>query len=229
MVFPRRVVCRRRRSGGAKCHHVNGGLTESFVKYAFPYLGKRRTTSRKGAFWAVTLPTPDRRLTERRSLQPAGVGQSASFREVRLRTEICGPWHNPPRRLAGGLLERICPVGPFSIVPRSLAGGLPHTSGAPRRDGKTHSASHAVRQSAFCVDTLTEKHTLPRHPTHSGPPPYQKTCSARRHATHQATGHSAPLLSSSCLSPQHGLSCIERTEEARQDVRCSMDAPAREY
>ena len=108
-------------------------------------------------------------------------------------------------------------------------GGLPHTSGAPRRDGKTHSASHAVRQSAFCVDTLTEKHTLPRHPTHSGPPPYQKTCSARRHATHQATGHSAPLLSSSCLSPQHGLSCIERTKEARQDVRCSMDAPAREY
>ena len=76
---------------------------------------------------------------------------------------------------------------------------------------------------------LTERHTLPRHPTHSGPPPYQKTCSARRHATHQVTGHSAPLLSSSCLSPQHGLSCIERAEEARQDVRCSMDAPAREY
>ena len=76
---------------------------------------------------------------------------------------------------------------------------------------------------------LTERRVLGRHLTHSGPPPYQKTCSARRHATHQATGHSAPPLSSSCLSPQHGLSCIERTKEARQDVRCSMDAPAREY
>ena len=30
------------------------------------------------------------------------VGQSASFREVRLQTEICGPWRNPPRSLAGG-------------------------------------------------------------------------------------------------------------------------------
>ena len=31
LVFPRRVVCRRHRSGGMKCHHVNGGLTESHI------------------------------------------------------------------------------------------------------------------------------------------------------------------------------------------------------
>ena len=47
--------------------------------------------------------------------------QSASFREVRLQTEICGPWRNPPRSLAGGLPERICPVEAFSIVPRRVA------------------------------------------------------------------------------------------------------------
>ena len=46
----------------------------------------------------------------------------------------------------GGLLERICPVEAFSIVPRSLAGGLPHTSRAPRRDGKAHSATAASRE-----------------------------------------------------------------------------------
>ena len=38
----------------------------------------------------------------------------------------------PPPQPGGGLLERICPVGPFSIVPRSLAGGCPTPPG--RRD-----------------------------------------------------------------------------------------------
>ena len=37
--------------------------------------------------------------------------------------EACGPWRNPPRSLAGGLLERICPVGSLFIVPRRPAGG----------------------------------------------------------------------------------------------------------
>ena len=36
----------------------------------------------------------------------------------------------PPPQPGGGLLERICPVGPFSIVPRRLAGGR-----APRPPG----------------------------------------------------------------------------------------------
>ena len=46
----------------------------------------------------------------------------------------------PPRSLAGGLLERICPVGPLFIVPRRLAGGLRSTPPGRRRDGKAHSA-----------------------------------------------------------------------------------------
>ena len=37
--------------------------------------------------------------------------------------ETCGPWHTPPQP-GGGLLERICPVGPLFIVPRRLAGGV---------------------------------------------------------------------------------------------------------
>ncbi len=56
-------------------------------------------------------------------------GQSALFREVKPQREVCSPWSNPPRSLAGGLLERICPVGLFSKVPRSLAGGWPTLPG----------------------------------------------------------------------------------------------------
>ena len=41
-------------------------------KCAFPYLGKRRTTSRKSTLCPVTLPTPDRRLTKRHAL-PVGM------------------------------------------------------------------------------------------------------------------------------------------------------------
>ena len=48
---------------------------------------------------------------------------TASFRAVGPQAETCEPWSNPPQP-GGGLLERICPVGPLSIVPRRLAGGL---------------------------------------------------------------------------------------------------------
>ncbi len=46
----------------------------------------------------------------------------------------------PAPQPGGGLLERICPVEPFSIVPRSLAGGC-----APRLPGGD------VTESAFCA------------------------------------------------------------------------------
>ena len=36
---------------------------------------------------------------------------------------FAGPGTSRPAAWRGGLLERICPVGAFSIVPRSLAGG----------------------------------------------------------------------------------------------------------
>ena len=85
------------------------------VECAFPYLDKRGVASRKGAFWIVT-------LTEKRILGPAAT-HTASFREVKLQTDLCGPWRNPPPQPGGRLLERICPVEPSFIVPRSLAGG----------------------------------------------------------------------------------------------------------
>ena len=73
----------------------------------------------------------------------------------------------PAPQAGGWLLERICPVELLSIVPRSLAGGLPHTSRAPQRDGKAHSAQTASRKGAFCADGLTERRIL-------SPPPHGK-------------------------------------------------------
>ena len=112
------------------------------VECAFPHLGKRGAALRKGAFCL--------RVSPKSALCVRAATHTAPFREARLRTEICGSPRKPPRRLAGGLLERICPVEAFSIVPRSLAGGLPHTSRAPRRDGKAHSGHGSSRKGAFC-------------------------------------------------------------------------------
>ena len=69
-------------------------------------------------------------------------------------------WRNPPRVLAGGLLGRVCPVGPLSIVPRILAGGcLAHPPGDDVTEkrtlhvgphGKAHSVRWASRKGALC-------------------------------------------------------------------------------
>ena len=58
---------------------------------------------------------------------------------VRPQAEACGPWRNPPQP-GGGLPERVCPVGPLSIVPRSLAGGL-----APRPPGSEVTERRSLR------------------------------------------------------------------------------------
>ena len=55
------------------------------------------------------------------------------------RPRPAGPGTTPPQP-GGGLLERICPVGPLFIVPRRLAGGLRSTPPGRRRHGKAHSA-----------------------------------------------------------------------------------------
>ena len=55
------------------------------------------------------------------------------------RPRLAGLGATPPQP-GGGLLERICPVGPLFIVPRRLAGGLRSTPPGRRRDGKAHSA-----------------------------------------------------------------------------------------
>ncbi len=58
----------------------------------------------------------------------------------------------PAPQAGGGLPERICPVGPFSIVPRRLAGGVaPRVSRAPRRDGKAQSARRGSRRLRLSV------------------------------------------------------------------------------
>ena len=60
--------------------------------------------------------------------------------------EACGSPAQPPPQPGGGLLEHVCPVGPFSIVPRRLAGGLCPTPPGRRRNGKAHSAQHGSRR-----------------------------------------------------------------------------------
>ena len=57
----------------------------------------------------------------------------------------------PPPQPGGGLLERICPVGPLFIVPRRLAGGLRSTPPGRRRHGKAHSARRGGRRLRLSV------------------------------------------------------------------------------
>ena len=66
------------------------------------------------------------------------------------RPRLAGPGATPPQP-GGGLLERICPVGPFSIVPRRLAGGVGPASPGRRRDGKAHSARRGGRRLRLSV------------------------------------------------------------------------------
>ena len=83
-------------------------------------------------------------LTEKHVLRrhPHGKAQSAARRLGRVRLSVrsdskprsAGPGATRPAAWRGGLLERICPVGPLPIVPRSLAGGCPTPPG--RRDVK---------------------------------------------------------------------------------------------
>jgi len=42
-----------------------------------------------------------------------GCGQTAPLREVKLQTDLCGPWRNPPRRLAGGCSSAFAQLSHF--------------------------------------------------------------------------------------------------------------------
>ena len=112
---------------------TSGHLTEKRILADGPHAKAHSvpTASRKSAFCLRNSPKD--------AFWSPLVGQSAPFRETKLQTEICEPSRNPPR---------------------SLAGGLPHTSRAPRRDGKAHSAPGASRKSAFCPRRLTERRSL---------------------------------------------------------------------
>ena len=65
---------------------------------------------------------------------------TASFRAAGLAVRGLQALAQPPPQPGGGLLERICPVGPLFIVPRRLAGGC-----APRPPAATS------RKGAFCA------------------------------------------------------------------------------
>ena len=115
--------------------------------------GEERRILRKSAFWMSN-------VTEKRILRSRRDGQahSETHRLGRVRLSVRSSSNRDLRTLAqaapqagGGLLKRICPVEPFSIVPRSLAGGLPHTSRAPRRNGKAHSARSGNRRVRLSV------------------------------------------------------------------------------
>ena len=61
----------------------------------------------------------------------------------------------PPPQAGGGLLERVCPVEPFSIVPRRLAGGLvPRLSGGDVTEKRSlrdvGTAGRASLRGIFC-------------------------------------------------------------------------------
>ena len=81
----------------------------------------------------------------------------------------------PPPQPGGGLLERICPVGPLFIVPHRLAGGLRSTPPGRRRDGKAHSARRrgfrlrlSVRRRARLCPSA-RPHGPPPQPRHRPP------------------------------------------------------------
>ena len=136
------------------------------VECTFPHLGKRGAASRKSAvcMWNIT---------EKRSLwlwrhQKA---QSAVRRLGRMRFSVspdskprfAGPGTTRPAGWRGVARAHLPSWAIFHSAPQP-GGRLPHTSRAPQRDGKAHSAQTASRKSTFCVDDLTEKRILRRRP-----------------------------------------------------------------
>ena len=65
---------------------------------------------------------------------------TASFRAAGLAVRGLQALAQPPPQPGGGLLERICPVGPLFIVPRRLAGGC-----APRLPGNDVTERRSLR------------------------------------------------------------------------------------
>ena len=53
-------------------------------------------------------------------------GQSALFREVKPQREVCSPWSNPPRSLAGGCSNAFAQLGYFPRYPAAWRAVGPH-------------------------------------------------------------------------------------------------------
>ena len=80
---------------------------------------------------------------------------------------------HPPPQPGGGLLERICPVGPLFIVPRRLARGLRSTPPGRQCNGKAHFARCGSRRLRLSVRRRAR--LCPSARPH-GPPPQPRRC-----------------------------------------------------
>ena len=106
LVFPRHVVCRRHRSGGAECHHVNGGLTES---------RSIRSTEHISLTGRETLPPKDiSPLVEEPSWARPGPARSRHVLKARLGGTS---WHRRSACWPEGHLDPHCHSAP-SVQPR---------------------------------------------------------------------------------------------------------------
>ena len=84
------------------------------------------------------------------------------------RPRPAGPGTTPPQP-GGGLLERICPVGPLFIVPRRLAGGLRPTPPGRQCNGKAQSARRGSRRLRLSVRRRARMRPTARSRAGSGP------------------------------------------------------------
>ena len=89
----------------------------------------------------VSRPGPGRTFSEALCPECAFPCDRAPSRRLRVLAR-------PPPQPGGGLLERICPVEPLSIVPRRPAGGSRPAPPGRRRNGKAQSARRGGPQAA---------------------------------------------------------------------------------
>ena len=114
-----------------------------------------------------------------------------------------------PRQAGGGLPERVCPVGPLSIVPRRLAGGFGPAPPGRRRDGKAQSVRCGSRRLRFSVQSGLR--SRPADPGTNPPPGWRGIARARLpswatfHSAPQPGGGFGPAPSRGLLRPETGL------------------------
>ena len=86
-------------------------------------------------------------------------GQTAPLREVKLQTDLCGPWRNPPRRLAGGCSSAFAQLSHFPRYPagwRAVAPRLPSGSVTEKRSLRD------LERLRFCVSPSRQSALLRR-------------------------------------------------------------------
>ena len=161
------------------------------VKCAFPHLRKRGGASRKSAF-------SNRRLTEKRSLQPAPHGKAQSARWASRKSAFCTPTvtqsasfrESPPqsalfrkvrlsspaqtwRRLTEKRILQPAPHGKAhsATAPRPRPHGKAQSATAPRpqRDGKAQSAHDASRKAHSAIPRRAKLRLFVRQPSQSAP------------------------------------------------------------